>query len=60
MRFGRKEKLNTSTVKTWFAWFPVTIDGETRWLEKVSVTGYYYIGQATGQLRFMQQSFFNP
>ena len=30
-------------IKTWFAFLPVTIAGETRWLEKVTVV-YEYVG----------------
>lgn len=33
---------------TKFAWKPITIGKETRWLEKVSFIGYYWIGLATG------------
>lgn len=28
-------------IKSWFALFPITIDGETRWLEKVTVLYQY-------------------
>jgi hypothetical protein len=28
-------------IKTWFAFLPVTIDGETRWMEKVTVLYFY-------------------
>jgi len=28
-------------IKTWFAFLPVTIGGETRWLEKVTVLYLY-------------------
>jgi hypothetical protein len=47
MRF-RTKKSNRITIKKWFAFFPVEINGETRWLEFVKVKGYYrqdYPGQ---------------
>lgn len=43
MRFTRKKILidaylnNTTKTLTKFLWFPVTIDGETRWLEKATL-----------------------
>ena len=47
MRF-RTKKSNIITIKKWFAFFPVEINGETRWLEFVKVRGYYWIGSFTG------------
>jgi hypothetical protein len=43
MRF-RTKKSNIITIKKWFAFFPVEINGETRWLEFVKVKGYYRQG----------------
>lgn len=44
MRFKkRKNKVGQLKVKTFFALLPVTIDNETRWLEKVSVRYVYSI-----------------
>lgn len=37
----RKPKVGDVRVKRWFAIFPVTIKGETRWLEKVTVKQVY-------------------
>ena len=36
--------------RTWFALFPVTVNGETRWLEKVTVE-YYYDGVIKNEWR---------
>ena len=41
MRF-RTKKNNSITIKKWFAFFPIEINGETRWLEFVKVKGYYH------------------
>lgn len=43
--------------KTYFAFFPIKIGEETRWLEKVCVEGYYYVGAMTGAIRFMETKF---
>lgn len=40
MRFY-KPKLETKRIHKWFALFPVTIDNETRWLERVEVEQIY-------------------
>ena len=40
MRFY-KPKLETKRIHQWFALFPVTIDNETRWLERVEVEQIY-------------------
>jgi len=38
MRFKRKTYKNgEERIKTFFAWFPVNADGETRWLETVTL-----------------------
>ena len=38
MRWNKREpRSGNRRVKSWFAIFPVTINGETRWLEKVKV-----------------------
>jgi hypothetical protein len=41
MKF-RYYRLNQQRTKTWFAIFPITIKGETRWLEKVTVLQEWY------------------
>lgn len=43
MRFYKPD-YRDKRVKTWFAVLPVTIDRETRWLEKVTVEQYYLYG----------------
>jgi hypothetical protein len=52
----KKAQNRTKEVRTWFAWLPVTINGEARWLEYVKVSGYWYIG-ASGNIRFMNVKF---
>lgn len=43
MRFTRKKQLmeayldSTKKIKTKFLWWPMTIDGETRWLETATI-----------------------
>tara|TARA_Y100000034_G_scaffold8165_1_gene8908 strand:+ start:505 stop:702 length:198 start_codon:yes stop_codon:yes gene_type:complete len=34
-------KLGDRRTRTWFAWFPVTINFERRWLEEVTVIQQY-------------------
>lgn len=34
--------LGTIEIRSWFAWMPVTIGLETRWLEKVRVQRRYF------------------
>lgn len=41
MRFGKRIIYGEYIIKTKFAWLPVTINGETRWLERVKIKGYY-------------------
>lgn len=53
MKFKFKYPVNKLLIKTWFAFLPVTIEGETRWLEKVSVKGYYH----PTTLRFVKHKF---
>lgn len=57
MKFLPKEPeshpYGTVSSESWFAWLPVTIDGETRWLERVTVEyvwgmGNFYMGQGDG------------
>ena len=37
MRFGKKRKNLDIIQKTFFTFFPITINGETRWLEKITI-----------------------
>ena len=52
MRFTRKKKLMDAYYSSddkdihKFLWFPVTIDGETRWLEQASIR--YKVKQESG------------
>lgn len=41
MRFGNN-KLNRIRIREHFAFFPITIEGETRWLEKVKYKQEWY------------------
>jgi len=44
-------------VRTFFAWYPITINGETRWMETVTVRGYWFIGMLTNEVRFNELEF---
>ena len=58
MKFGKTfENYKDKKTKTCFAWLPIRINGEVRWLEKVTLRGYYYVGMLTGKVRFMKQGF---
>ena len=43
MRFNSKKQHGIIIERKWFAFLPITINGETRWLEFVKVRGYYYL-----------------
>ena len=51
------EKLRDVKFIEFFAYFPVKIEGEVRWLERVRINGHYYIGVLTGDLLFFYSSF---
>lgn len=58
MKWGTKFKdVKDIKEKTFFAWRPVTLRGETRWLETVTVTGCYFVGVLTEKCYFMAKSF---
>jgi len=58
MRFGKGiDKVRNIKQKRYFAWLPIKIKGETRWLETVTINGYYYIGELSENLYFMPESF---
>lgn len=42
--FNPRPKDGQTRRRTWFAWRPVTIDGVTKWLEKVTVIEFYSCG----------------
>lgn len=44
-------------IKTWFAILPVTIDNETRWLERVYVEQKYLYDWTTGCRRWCNLTF---
>ena len=54
------EKLKDIKQKTFFAWLPVTIKGQTRWLETVTVKGYYFVGAIFHTLQFNETEFIDP
>ena len=43
MKFKGKKHLKT-VVRKYFAYFPINLDGDVRWLEKVKVKGFYWLG----------------
>jgi hypothetical protein len=49
MRFGKIKESNKTIQRSWFAFLPVTVHGETRWLEKVTVEGYWWYGPITNK-----------
>lgn len=58
MRFKRKcIELRKVVNRTYFALLPVTIGYETRWLETVTVRGYWFIGAVSGDCIFMELEF---
>ena len=56
MKFGKKIKYNDTVIKQFFAILPVTINGETRWLENVKIRGYYWKG-TSGTIYWEKTSF---
>lgn len=42
---------------TRFAWLPITINGETRWLEKCPIWGYFWIGSVSGRKYWEYEEF---
>jgi hypothetical protein len=45
--------------KTWFAWWPITIGRETRWLERVTVEFQYFAGYLTAMPCWTMRRFVN-
>mgnify|MGYP003409008801 CR=1 FL=1 len=43
MRFKGKEE-RKEIIRSWFAFIPINIGGDKRWLEFVSVKGYWWLG----------------
>jgi hypothetical protein len=56
MRYQIQKKPRQLIVRSWFAIFPVTIGTERRWLEKVNVEGYYWVG-ASGATWWVNERF---
>lgn len=40
-----------------FAFFPIRINGEVRWLEWVNIKAYYWIGFLTGNIYWEYEAF---
>jgi hypothetical protein len=43
MRFNTKKQDEVIIERKWFAFLPININGETRWLEFVKVKGFYWL-----------------
>jgi hypothetical protein len=39
--FEQQHEVGTTRIRSWFAWWPVTCEGETRWMERVTVEQVY-------------------
>jgi len=50
---------NQYTTRTWFAFLPIRINDEIRWLEKVTVRGYWWKGCITDSVYWESVSFVN-
>lgn len=58
MRFiDKRFPLRSEKIVTYFAWLPVSIKGETRWLEFVTIRGYYFYGEVSGTIVFSKNEF---
>lgn len=56
MKIGKDfDYYKDKTQRTFFTWIPFNLNGKTRWLEKVTVYVYYYVGEASGYIRFMDK-----
>jgi len=44
MRFKSNIVLGKTVTKNKFAWLPIEIKGETRWMERVKYEGHYWEG----------------
>lgn len=59
MRFKSNKKSGIIITKKWFAFLPVYINGETRWLEFVKVRGYYLHNELTNNWYWKNIEFLN-
>lgn len=58
MRFFKsKYKPYEEHIITKFAWFPVRIGAETRWLEKCHIKAYYWVGSISGRVYWECEEF---
>ena len=58
-RRGYKKIPYETIVRRYFAWWPVEIDGDWRWLEWVEVRGYWWQGQITERWYWEGKEFIN-
>lgn len=45
------------TTRRFFAWIPILLDGEYRWLEFVTVEGFWWLGKASGRWYWESEKF---
>lgn len=60
MRWGHKSKYQTEYKRyiiTRFAWLPIRIKGETRWLEKCHIRAYFWFGNLSGKKYWEYEEF---
>ena len=60
MRWGNKNKdvrEYERHVITRFAWLPIRIKGETRWLEKCRIKAYFWFGPFSGRKYWEYEEF---
>lgn len=62
MKFNHgNKKVGDTRIKSWFAWFPVRLHGETRWMERVTVEqvcyGYSMMGEQGEPVGWMNKRF---
>jgi hypothetical protein len=58
-RTPRQIPESATATHSWFALWPVTINGETRWLECVTVEFSYFAGHLTAMPGWFPKSFVN-
>lgn len=61
MRFKLKSKPNKHDMRVVqrFAWFPIMIDREIRWLEKISILQEYYAPHGDGYVFWHNVEFYD-
>jgi hypothetical protein len=59
MRFDTKKQHGIIFERKWFSFLPITINGETRWLEFVKVKGYYFLNNFNDNWYWINLEFVN-